>query len=138
MSDAWKDLDLAGGGLQSANIRLAALLRKRTVAYALLALFPLGLHRAYLQDRRGAWLYRAGTLIGVVALISGQTLLAGLILATGTAVVIYDLTQIDGEVTRLNKQLRTQVYLSQTDGAPRGFKGHYTDRSLSDSSPTNS
>ncbi|OGA51397.1 MAG: hypothetical protein A3G24_19270 [Betaproteobacteria bacterium RIFCSPLOWO2_12_FULL_62_13] len=95
MSDAWKELDFAGGGLQNANIRLAALLRKRRVAYALLALFPLGLHRDYLHDRRGAWLYRGGTLLGVAALLSGQTSLAGLVLAAGAAFAIYDLVRTD-------------------------------------------
>ena len=34
----WTKFDLGGGGLQSANLRLTALLRKRGSAYALLAL----------------------------------------------------------------------------------------------------
>ena len=44
-------MDLAGGGLQSANLRLARLLKRRRIAYALLILFPLGAHRLYLEDR---------------------------------------------------------------------------------------
>ena len=127
MGDAWKNFDLAGGGLQSANFRLAALLRKRGVACALLAFFPLGLHRAYLHDRRGAWLYRAGTLLGVAALLAGLPLVAGLTLAAGAAFAIYDLVQIDDAVARVNKRLRMQVHLSHSAGAPQGFKGHYTD-----------
>ena len=127
MGDAWKHLDLGGGGLQAANLRLAALLRKRGVACGLLALFPLGLHRDYLYDRRGAWLYRGGTLLGVAALLLGLPLLAGLTLAAGAAFAMYDLVQIDDAVARVNKRLRMQVYLSQSAGAPQGFRGHYTD-----------
>ena len=41
MSEAWKHLDLEGEGLQSANLRLVRLMKKRSRAYALLALFPL-------------------------------------------------------------------------------------------------
>lgn len=54
MGDAWKNLDLAGGGLQSANLRLAALLRKRSVACALLALFPRRAGKAVARTRRNA------------------------------------------------------------------------------------
>ena len=127
MGDAWKNLDLGGGGLQTANLRLAALLRKRRVACALLALFPLGLHRTYLHDRRGAWIYRAATLLGVAAFFFGQPLVAGLTLAGGVAFAIYDAMHLDDAVARVNKRLRMQVYLSQSAGAPQGFKGHYTD-----------
>ncbi|MBI4194039.1 MAG: TM2 domain-containing protein [Betaproteobacteria bacterium] len=127
MTGAWKKIDLAGGGLQSANVRLAALLRKRRIAYALLALFPLGLHRAYLHDRRGAWMYRAGTLLGIGALLYGETLLAGFVLAAASAFAIYDLLRLEDGIARVNKQLRMDVYLHQTAGAPPGFRGHYTD-----------
>jgi hypothetical protein len=127
MSDTWRKIDLAGGGLQSANVRLARLLRKRGVARALFALFPLGLHRDYLHDRRGAWLYRAATLIGVVALLSGHSWIAGLVLTAGAAFAIYDFARLEDAVARVNKKLRMQVYLSQTAGAPAGFGGHYTD-----------
>jgi hypothetical protein len=127
MSDAWKELDLAGGGLQRANIRLAALLRKRSVARALLVLFPLGLHRSYLHDRRGAWLYRSVTLLGVVALLLGQGWLAGLALAAGAAFAVRDLVRMEDAVARVNKKLRMDVYLSQAPGAPPGFRGRYTD-----------
>ena len=50
MGGAWQERDLGGGGLQSANPRLAALLKKRRTAWLLLCTFPLGLHRDYRAD----------------------------------------------------------------------------------------
>jgi len=130
MSKAWTKLDLEGGGLQSANLRLAALLRKRGTAYALLALFPLGLHRGYLHDRRGAWLFRAGSLLCVAAYLLDRPAIGGVLLAALAAGALYDLFRTEDLVARLNKQLRMQVYLGQTPGVPPGFKGHYSDDAL--------
>ena len=132
MSKAWTKLDLGGGGLQSANLRLAALLRKRATAYALLALFPLGMHRHYLHDRRGAWLYRGGSLLTIAAYLLGEPAISIALLTALAACALYDLFRIDDTVARINKQLRMQVYLSQTSGAPQGFKGHYSDDTLDD------
>ncbi len=42
MSEAWRGLDLEGGGLHAENIRLAQALRRRSRAHGLLAAFPLG------------------------------------------------------------------------------------------------
>jgi hypothetical protein len=130
MSKAWTKLDLEGGGLQSANLRLAALLRKRGTAYALLALFPLGLHRAYLHDRRSAWLFRAASLLCVAAYLLDRPVIGGVLLAALAAAALYDLFRIGDQVARLNKQLRMQVYLGQATGAPPGFKGRYSDDAL--------
>lgn len=127
MSDAWRKLDLAGGGLQSANMRLAQVLRRRGRAGALLCLFPLGLHRDYLHDRRGAWAYRAATLAGGVALYLDQGLPAGILFALQAAFAVRDLLRLDDTVAAINKALRMQVYLGQSGGAPAGFAGHYTD-----------
>lgn len=127
MGSRWRQLDLSGGGLQSANIRLAAMLKKRGIAYALVALFPLGLHRDYLGDRRGAWLYRTGTLAGVALLVLEQPWIAAALLAAGALFAIRDLAHTEDDVARINKRLRMEVYLSQTAGAPAGFKGRYTD-----------
>lgn len=127
MSDAWKHIDLAGGGLQSANVRIAALLKRRGTAGALLCLYPLGLHRDYLGDRRGAWSYRGVTLIAAAAFLLGHTLPAGLLLAAQAAFAVRDLLRLDDTVAGLNKQLRMRVYLGQTAGAPADFAGHYTD-----------
>jgi hypothetical protein len=127
MSQAWKQLDLEGGGLQSANLRLATLLRQRRTAFALLALFPLGLHRDYLRDRRGAWLYRGASLLGAGTYLAGQPLISLTLLAALAACATFEAFRIDDAVAQINKKLRMQVYLSQAPGTPRGFKGHYTD-----------
>lgn len=127
MSKAWTKRDLGGGGLQSANLRLAALLRKRGTAYALLAAFPLGMHRQYLGDRRGAWLYRAGSLLAIAAYLLDQPAISVALFAALAACALYDLARIDKTVARVNKQLRMQVYLGQSPGAPQGFKGRYRD-----------
>lgn len=118
MSKAWTKLDLGGGGLQSANLRLAVLLRKRSTAYALLALFPLGLHRDYLRDPRGAWLYRAGTGLAIAAYLLGGMMIAAAVLAALAGGAIYDMVRLEHVIARLNKQLRMQVYLRQAPGAP--------------------
>ena len=71
MDPSWKEKNLGGGGLQSANIRLARLLKRRRIAYALLVLYPLGAHRFYLEDRRGALLYCLGSAAAAVSLVAG-------------------------------------------------------------------
>lgn len=102
MSEAWKQLDLEGGGLQSANLRLAALPRKRRTAFALLALFPLGLHRDYLRDRRGAWLYRTATLLCTGAYLAGYPLISQAAIAVLAACAIYEALRIDDAVAQIN------------------------------------
>lgn len=133
MSEAWKQLDLEGGGLQSANLRLAALLRKRGTAFALLALFPLGLHRDYLHDRRGAWIYRGATLLSGGVWLAGHPLSGLVVMAIAAVCAVCDAFRMENAVARVNKQLRMRVYLGQTAGTPRGFKGRYTDSN--DSAP---
>jgi hypothetical protein len=127
MSEAWKALDLEGGGLQQANLRLARMLRRRGVTYALLAAFPLGLHRDYLQDHRGAWLYRLGTGAAIAAALLGGMAAAGVIALALMVAAIFDLARVDAAVAKVNKRLRMQVFLKQTPGAPAGFRGRYTD-----------
>lgn len=132
MSKAWKRIDLEGQGLQSANIQLAGLLKRRARAYWLLLPFPLGLHRAYLEDSRGAWIYRLASLGALALLFFGRPLPAALVAALLAAFALYDLRWIEDRVARINKALRMQVYLHQGQGAPRGFKGHYTDAGIED------
>jgi hypothetical protein len=127
MSEAWKELDLGGGGLQQANLRLARLLRRRGVACALLLAFPLGLHRDYLHDRRGAWLFRLATASSIAAMLAGGLVPGGLIALGLVIAAAIDLARVDARVAAVNRRLRMQVYMSQTEGAPRGFRGHYTD-----------
>ncbi|MFN7085792.1 MAG: hypothetical protein ACK4N4_04085 [Burkholderiales bacterium] len=128
MGKTWTKSDLGGGGLQSANLKLAALLKKHRTAYALLALFPLGAHRGYLRDRRGAWLYRAVSLLCLAAYLLGESAVSLALFAALAGGAVYDLFHVDRWVTRLNKQLRMQVYLGQTAGAPPGFEGHHRDK----------
>ncbi|MGB8436817.1 MAG: hypothetical protein WCE38_21430 [Burkholderiales bacterium] len=134
MSEAWRGLDLGGGGLQAANIRLAQALKRRSRAYARLAAFPLGLHRAYLDDPRGAWVYRAASLIALVAFaIDWHYALPFACLIA--AAVVHDFFWIERRIVALNKTIRVAVYLSQSPGAPHGFKGQYTDEEASVRTP---
>jgi hypothetical protein len=128
VSEAWRGLDLGGGGLQAANIRLARTLKRRSRAYGLLAAFPLGLHRSYLDDSRGAWLYRGTTALAVIgALVDWR--FASVVAVFLAAALVHDIFWIERRVVALNKAIRTKVYLSQAPGAPEGFAGRYTDDS---------
>jgi hypothetical protein len=126
VSEAWRGLDLGGGGLQTANIRLAQALKRRPRAYARLAAFPLGLHRAYLDDPRGAWLYRSASVIALAAFAIDWRIALPIVCIIAAAVV-HDAFWIERRIVALNKAIRVAVYLSRSPGAPRDFKGHYTD-----------
>ncbi len=132
MSKAWKHLDLAGGGLQSANVRLALELKKRWLAYALLAVFPLGLHRYYLRDRRGPWLYATGTSAAAILAVAGQSVLALALAALVLAVAIFDAFWIDRRITEVNKQIRKDVYLGHAATPPIGYRGRVTESDMED------
>jgi hypothetical protein len=114
VSDAWKRLDLSGGGLQEANLRLAAALRRRRTAYLLWLAFPLGAHRAYLHDRVGAWAYRLGSAAALGLLLLDRRA-AGVAALALVAAALYDLIRLDARVTRLNKAIRMQVYLRRPE-----------------------
>ena len=90
MDKAWKNLDLEGQGLQSANLRLVRLLKKRKVAYMWLLLFPTGMHRAYLADAHGAWIYRVISVLTAVSFILGY-FIPGLVLLLPFSLRIYHL-----------------------------------------------
>ncbi len=118
-------MDLAGGGLQGANIRPARPLKRRRIAYGRLLLFPVGAHRLYREDRQGALLYRIATAVAILSLAAGATLFGG---AMGLAIIgraLLDIRWIDSTVARKNKRLRANVYLSQTAGAPAGSHGRF-------------
>lgn len=133
MSEAWKQLDLEGEGLQSANLRLVRLMKKRPKAYALLVLFPLGLHRAYLEDQRGAWMYRTLGLSILFAWWLSQGWIALMLAALIAGFALYDIRWIEDRVAALNKALRMTVYKSKrTDAAPKNFRGRYSDDDLDD------
>lgn len=123
MPENWKQLDLQGGGLQSANLKLAALLKRRSVAYALTVLYPLGLHRDYLDDRRGAWLYRGGTCVALAGWLAGEPAVYWIAAVLLTAGALRDALHTETSVAEINKALRMRVYLSQTEGPPAGYTG---------------
>lgn len=127
VSDAWKKLDLGGGGLQSANLRIAARLRKRGIALALHLLFPLGIHRDYLLDRRGAWLFRAALLAALAFWYSGHVKIAAITAGAILAAGVYDLCTFERRCAAANKQIRKEIFFSQTSGAPADYKGRRFD-----------
>jgi hypothetical protein len=127
MAPSWKQRDLGGGGLQSANVRLARLLKRRRAAYALLLIFPLGAHRFYLEDRRGAVLYCLGFVAVILSLLAGAVPVAGTLGAVLIGAALLDIRWIEKAVVRINKRLRIEVYMSQTPGAPAGYRGRFAD-----------
>lgn len=128
MSEAWKKLDLEGDGLQAVSLKLAQQMKQRQRAYALLLLYPLGLHRAYLNHPLGAWLYRAGFALALLAyfVLHRRCIGSGFIILL-TAAAVYDVRWIDDRVAALNKALRLAAYQSRPKTAPAGFRGRYTD-----------
>jgi cytochrome bd-type quinol oxidase subunit 1 len=121
LSEAWKRLDLGGDGLQRTNLELAGRLKRRGRAWALLLAAPLGLHRAYLEDRTGAWLWRAASLVAVGTAFWNLRLAAGIGVAMLAAAAI-DAWWIDRRVTRLNKRIRRDVFLGG-EAPPAGYTG---------------
>jgi hypothetical protein len=126
MSDAWKHLDLQGEGLQSANLALSRQQKSLRRARLLLLAFPSGMHRAYLADRRGAWLYRLGALLCVLAAwfspLAGVALLAGL-----AGFAVRDFFWADDRVAQINKALRKASFFSGKTSPPPGYRGRYVD-----------
>ncbi|GIX26226.1 MAG: hypothetical protein KatS3mg123_0107 [Burkholderiales bacterium] len=135
MSEGWKRLDLEGGGLQAANLKLSRLLKRRQRAYALLLLAPLGLHRTYLEEPRGAWVFRGLGLAAAVGFAAGIPYFGWAALSLLAGFAAHDIVWIEGRVARLNKALRMKVYLGQTPGAPAGFRGRFPDEDAAGSPP---
>lgn len=127
MSEAWKNIDLEGSGLQAANMRLAQLLKKRALAYGLLGLFPLGLHRDYLASHGAAWVFRGVTLIAVLLIWYGEFWLGVALLGALAIAALIDIRWIDSRVAQINKRLRIEVMKSTGTAAPPGYRGRYTD-----------
>ncbi|HEY5637745.1 MAG TPA: hypothetical protein VIS77_12700 [Burkholderiales bacterium] len=126
MSDAWKRIDLEGGGLQAANRALHARLKRRDRAWLAWLGFPLGLHRAYLDDRRGTWAWRVATL-GVLGLAWFEPHAALGAAGVLLAIALVELALIERRVIARNKALRIEAWLRPAPGAPAGFRGHYTE-----------
>ena len=134
MSEAWKDnnFNLTGDGLQSANLKLVQILKKRAVAYKWLFLFPVGMHRIYLDSPGAAWVYRLLTLAIIAGFLLGYAIPALILLAGQIGFALYDIRWIEDRVAALNKIMRMNVYLKQGAGAPKSFRGRYTDDGLDD------
>lgn len=130
MAAGWKRIDLAGGGLQSANLRLAAVLRRRRVAYGCLVLFPLGLHRSYLGDRRGAWIYRLATLAAAGLFLAGLATAAALIAGVLALLALLDIRWIERRIVAVNKQARMDAWFGQGNDPPPGYRGRFTEDAL--------
>lgn len=133
MSDAWKNLDLEGDGLQAANMKLVQQMKKRRQAYILLAFFPLGLHRDYLEDVRAGWLYRIASVAAIAGYWLGYIWPAALLTILIAGFALYDIRWIEDRVAAINKALRIQTYKTKpTAQMPQGFRGRYTDEGLDD------
>ncbi len=133
MSEAWKNLDLEGEGLQSANLKLVQKMKKRKQAYILLAFFPSGLHRDYLENPLGGWLYRIATVACIATLATDHHWAAWTILGLMSAAALYDIRWVEDTVAAINKALRIQAYKAKSGApAPKNFRGRYTDEGLDD------
>ena len=127
MSRAWQKFDFKGGGLQTANLLLARALKKRYFAYILWVLFPVGAHAAYLRAPRRMLAYWLLTLLAVAAWLWLPRHWFWIPIGVEAVFALSDLRWIDRRLVGLNKEIRMAIYLRQTQGAPQGFKGHYTD-----------
>jgi len=125
MTAKWRELDLEGGGLQSANMRLARSLRRRNIAWGLLLIFPLGAHRWYLGERLTAPLYPLLTVAAAAFALMGWTTAALLKLLALSVLLAYDILTLERRLVAVNKRLRMAVYLGQGAAAPAGFRGRF-------------
>ncbi len=126
MSEAWKQLDLEGGGLQSVNLQMNRLKRRPTTAYLLWLFFPLGLHRFYLKSPAIGLLYLA--MAAATLFISASVGAVGLwLLLPSLALALYDLHWINGRIIALNKALKVALYMQKEHAPPADFQGRYVD-----------
>lgn len=133
MSKRWKQIDLEGGGLQSANLALTRRLKRRSVAYALwLGGLPLGLHAIYLRAWPRVAIYVAAFVALLTAWVLNRPWTAGGIGAALTALAVYDLVWIERRIIAINKEIRMALYLRPSTGAPKNFRGHYRDDDVAD------
>jgi TM2 domain-containing membrane protein YozV len=131
MSNAWKKLNLEGEGLQSTNLKLVEQMKQRKLAYQLLAIFPSGLHRDYLEEVRGAWVYRLSTIAIVALILMGHGMISLAIFTAIAAFAAYDIRWIEDRVAAINKALRIQAYKNKpATQMPKNFRGRYTDEGL--------
>ncbi|MFA5170516.1 MAG: hypothetical protein WC426_03040 [Sulfuriferula sp.] len=131
MSNAWKKLNLEGEGLQTTNLKLVEQMKQRKLAYKLLAIFPLGLHRDYLDEIRGAWVYRLATITIIALVILGHSMIGLALFAAIAAFAVYDIRWIEDRIAAINKALRIQAYKNKpATQMPKNYRGRYTDEGL--------
>lgn len=130
MGKQWQGMDLEGGGLQ--QVQMAYKARERTTlgAYLRWILFPLGWHRFYLREPVGGLAFPVASLAAVLIQILAAWPWLWLLPAAGA---LADLFWIPGRVVRINKDLRMATMMSGMNrGAPRGFKGHFTEENTTE------
>lgn len=132
MKKAWKALNLDGDGVQSLNARYTRLMRRRPIAYLFLVLFPLGGHRWYLHEYRGAAAFLGLTCATVVSALWINHLIAVILGSLCLFFAIYDLFWIDRRVTIENKKIRMREFLQPGRQPPSNYKGRYPDYGLDD------
>jgi hypothetical protein len=125
MTAKWRELDLQGGGLQAANLRLARALRRRNVAWSLLLVFPLGAHRWYLGERRSAVLFPLLAAAAIICALAGWTAAALVVLLALGALLVHDVLTLERRLAETNKRLRMAHYLGQGAAAPPGYRGRF-------------
>lgn len=130
MKKAWKQLDLGGEGLQTLNAQYTRQMRRRSMAYAAMLLFPLGVHRWYLREPIGALAYLALSLAAIIgALTLGLTGFAAPAAAAGLF-ACFDLFWTDRRVVALNKSLRMSRFMRSGAAPPEHYRGRYPDDGL--------
>lgn len=127
MRQAWQELNLHGGGLQSMNARLTRQMKRRRIAYPLCGLFPLGLHRFYLDEPIGGSAYVLLSLAGLGLGIGLGAAWALGSLAIQLGWLMFDLVWIDRRVVTYNKDLRKRHFLQPGASPPEHYKGRYLD-----------
>ncbi|APZ43911.1 hypothetical protein [Acidihalobacter ferrooxydans] len=127
MKKAWKQLDLDGAGLQALNAHYTQQMRRRPVAYAAMLLFPLGVHRWYLREPRGALAYLGLTAASIAGgLVFGRPGFA-IPAVIELAWAMFDLYWVEQRVIALNKQLRMQQFMRPGTEPPKDYRGRYSD-----------
>ncbi len=136
MNEAWKNMDLEGEGLQTLSLKLSQQFKQRNRANKLLLLFPFGLHRIYLDDPKGAWLYRSGLLLALSAWLLHRPCIGIITIVIMTGFAVYDIRWIEDRIAYLNKQIRMAEWRNRPATAPKHYRGRYTDGNAPEADPS--